>query len=378
MGCSVGVVSVMSELERIQSEYRRAEEYAGPDWRGALMGSMDWRIEERLLQQELKAPFPYFGGKSKVAPLVWDRFGNVPNYIEPFFGSGAVLLGRPHVPGTETVNDADCMLANFWRALQQDPDAVAYHADWPVNEADQHARHLWLCSQAEFREQMKVDPDYYDAKIAGWWVWGQCIWIGSGWCSVQLPHLGTAGKGVNRQLPHLGNAGTGVHRKLPHLGTAGTGVQEEGDRTLGTRGDQIMAYMRQLADRLRGVRVCCGDWSRICGPSPTFKHGITGVFLDPPYAEEAGRADVYSTEDREVAHDVREWAIANGDNPLMRIALCGYEGEHAMPDSWDCVTWKAKGGYGSQGEGRGRENAGRERIWFSPHCLKPPSLFDGL
>ena len=138
----------------------------------------------------MKAPFPWFGGKSRVAHLVWDRFGNVVNYVEPFFGSGAVLLERPHSPGTETINDADCMVANFWRALQNDPDAVTFYADNPVNEADQHARHLWLCSQSEFRERMKIDPEYYDAKIAGWWVWGQCIWIGSGWCSVQLPHLG--------------------------------------------------------------------------------------------------------------------------------------------------------------------------------------------
>ena len=98
----------------------------------------------------MKAPFPWFGGKSKVAELVWDRFGDVPNYIEP---------------STETINDLDCMVANFWRALQNDPDAVAHYADNPVNEADQHARHLWLCSQTEFRETMKVDPDYYDASI---------------------------------------------------------------------------------------------------------------------------------------------------------------------------------------------------------------------
>jgi DNA adenine methylase len=146
---------------------------------------------------DLRAPFPWFGGKSKVTPLVWERFGHVQNYVEPFFGSGAVLLGRPTEAGIETVNDLDCMVANFWRALQNDPDAVADAADWPVNEADQHARHLWLVSQEEFRENMKTDPEFYDAKIAGWWVWGQCIWIGSGWCSVQLPHLGNAGVPVS-------------------------------------------------------------------------------------------------------------------------------------------------------------------------------------
>jgi len=141
-----------------------------------------------------------------VAHLVWDRIGNVPNYVEPFFGSGAVLLERPWPAETESVNDLDCMVANFWRALQHEPDAVAGYADNPVNEADQHARHLWLCSAEEFRERMKTEPEYYDAKVAGWWVWGQCIWIGAGWCARQLPHLGDAGKGLNRQRPHLGNA----------------------------------------------------------------------------------------------------------------------------------------------------------------------------
>jgi DNA adenine methylase len=312
----------------------------------------------------LKAPFPYFGGKSKVAHLVWERFGNVQNLVEPFFGSGAVLLGRPreHYPyGIETINDLDCMVSNFWRALQNDPDAVAEAADWPVNEADQHARHLWLVSQEQFRENMKTDPEFYDAKIAGWWVWGQCIWIGSGWCSAQLPHLGDAGRGVNRQLPHLGDAGTGAALCL-----------EESSPTSGTR-DALFAYMNELADRLRRVRVCCGDWSRVCGPTPTVKLGTTGVFLDPPYLD--GRTEnIYSCDSLTVAHGVREWAIAQGDDPRIRIALCGYEGEHAMPDSWTCVEWKTRGGYGSQGENQARENASKERIYFSPHCIRAKQM----
>lgn len=154
---------------------------------------------------------------------MWERFGNVPNYVEPFFGSGAVLLGRPHAPKIETVNDLDCMVANFWRALKNDPEGVAEHADNPVNEADQHARHLWLCSQGAFRERMKADPDYYDVKIAGWWVWGQCIWIGSGWCARKFEHFrddGNAGQGVHRQRPHLGDAGKGIPHGL-HGGVVG-------------------------------------------------------------------------------------------------------------------------------------------------------------
>jgi len=131
----------------------------------------------------LRAPFPWFGGKSRAAHLVWAAFGDVPNYVEPFAGSLAVLLARPTSSRIETVNDIDCYLSNFWRAVQAAPELVAEHADWPVNEADLHARHRWLVNQAEFRERMKQDPEFFDAKIAGWWVWGLCQWIGSGWCA---------------------------------------------------------------------------------------------------------------------------------------------------------------------------------------------------
>ena len=92
----------------------------------------------------MKSPFPWFGGKSRVAVDVWARFGDVPNYVEPFAGSLAVLLGRPHAPKIETVNDLDGYVANFWRAMTKDPEAVAHHADNPVNECDLHARHAWL------------------------------------------------------------------------------------------------------------------------------------------------------------------------------------------------------------------------------------------
>ena len=72
------------------------------------------------------------------------------------------------------------------------------------------------------------------------------------------------------------------------------------------------------------------------------------------------------TESADVAHAVREWALKNGNNKKLRIALCGYEGEHEMPKSWQCVAWKAAGGYAAAAGNH--ENSKLERIWFSPHC----------
>lgn len=77
---------------------------------------------------------------------------------------------------------------------------------------------------------------------------------------------------------------------------------------------------------------------------------------------------MYAYEHR-IFEDVRQWAIENGQNPLLRIALCGYDFE--MPDGWTLINWKAHGGYGSQGQGRGRDNARREIVAFSPFCIDP-------
>jgi len=68
----------------------------------------------------LRAPFPYFGGKATIANVVWRALGDVKHYLEPFFGSGAVLLSRPSYDPTrhsETVCDKDGFVANVWRAF---------------------------------------------------------------------------------------------------------------------------------------------------------------------------------------------------------------------------------------------------------------------
>lgn len=303
---------------------------------------------------DLRSPFPWFGGKRPVADIVWQRFGDVRNYVEPFFGSGAMLLCRP-VPfqGTETVNDKDGFLSNFWRALQADPDAVAKHADKMVNEIDLAAWRDWLYADMSFQDKMWRDPRYYDVEKAGVWVWGVCSTIGSNW-QPKSTHLGNAGRGIHRASTHLGDAGRGIHRASTHLGDAG-------------RAGALSHYFRGLALRLERVRVMSGDWSRVTSETVTTNLGLTAMFLDPPYLDKCTATYNHNDDVREA---VREYCIANGANPQMRIALCGYEGEHEMPADWTVHEWKTKGGYGSQAEGgAGRVNAARERIWFSPHCL---------
>jgi len=308
----------------------------------------------------LAAPFPYFGGKRRAAPRIWQALGDPAGYVEPFAGSAAVLLARPPFKGrrVETLNDADGWLVNTWRAIQHSPDDVAAHAWGPVAEIDYHARLAWLQQRRtpDLVAWLEGDPEVHDAKAAGWWLYVVACGIGDpfgpGPWRVVDGHL--------RELPHLGDAGRGVNRELPHLGNAGRGV--------------LAGYMQQLSDRLQRVRITCGSWERVVKPSVTRSgtggDGSRAIFLDPPYATSG---DLYAHVDADVGLAVREWC-ATAPREL-RVILCGYDNEHdaLLARGWSVTDGKAGGGAGySTNPANGR----RERLWLSPACVgtQQPSL----
>ena len=303
----------------------------------------------------MKVPFPYFGGKLKAAELIWSRLGaDAGNWIEPFFGSGAVWLNRPkEFTGWATVNDLSGDIANVWRSMQANPEAVAEAAFWPVNECDLHARHLWLVNNAKtLSARLMADPDYHYTKAAGWWIWGACSWIGGGWCAGDGPwHAEPDEEGISALI--LGDGGRGVKRQLPHLG-GGQGV----NRKL----EWLQEWFGELQEGMGDARVCCGDWERIMSPGTMTRNGPAAVLLDPPYSLTGA---VYAQDSSSISGDVRAWCCANGGDPMLRIALCGHDGEHNELEAmgWTVETWDKVGGY------QGADD--RERIWFSPGCLKP-------
>ena len=308
-----------------------------------------------------RAPFPFFGGKHDIAHVVWERLGPVRHYLEPFAGSLAVLLKRPHPPQIETVNDLDGQITNVWRALAQDPCAVAHYADRPVNELDMHAANRWLLAQQEtLTERMRADLHYYDAKAAGLWIWGKSCWIGSGWCESQASH----------QKPAISHTGFGINRKRPHLFNNGGFV---GANT--AQGEGLITWFTALSSRLRRVRVLCGDWTRLVTPAALYGSGTpVGIVLDPPYTRQLRHAKLYA-HDSDIAGAVRGWAVKYGEDPRVRIALCGLQDEHVMPDTWRVYRWQSRGGWSnSKYHGRASGQPRQECVWFSPGCLPTTQL----
>ena len=103
----------------------------------------------------------------------------------------------------------------------------------------------------------------------------------------------------------------------------------------------------------------------------TFKHGMTGVFLDPPYSNDERASGIYAEDCGKVAADVTAWALDMGKRDDMRIVVAGYDVEHRALESvgWRSQAWKANGGYGGGKGGDGDINKHRETLWFSPACL---------
>ena len=319
----------------------------------------------------LKAPFPYFGGKHRAAPIIWQALGDPGGYVEPFAGSAAVLLARPAVVGgrVETLNDADGWLVNTWRSIQLSPDAVADAASGPVTEIDYHARLAWLQARrdADLVAWLEGDPEHHDAKAAGWWLYVCACGIGDPWGSGpwrvvdgHLRKVGNAGQGVNRELPHLGNAGRGVRRELPNL-CPPRGTLRAND------GTPLQEYIQALSARLASVRITCGDWMRVVAPSVVRAtrggDGSIAILLDPPYATSG---DLYAHVDANVSHAVREWCLTA--DATLRIVLCGFEDDHdaLLTHGWRKVQGKAGAGSGYSTDVKAHK---RERLWLSPACL---------
>lgn len=333
-------------------------------------------------KKNLSAPFPYFGGKYKVADEVWARFGPVDNYIEPFGGSLAVLLARPESHEwwnkKETAGDFSGHVVNFYRAVSAEPDKLAELALYPVAEADLTARHLYLVRyENTLAEKLAMDPKFYDLEAAAWWVWGISAWVGGDWMSgkgawkPEVEEGEEPGPGVYRKMPMVaGNhGGKGIHKPVKGINNA--------SEVYASYLQNLNGMFQLLKNRLIRVRLISGDWKRIQGAASKAAAGkITGVFLDPPYDPKARRLDLYGQSDdgsRDIHKEARDYALSlTGDNSY-RVAYCSYQDDEETKlfeeAGWSPYSWTASGGYGLQSDNQARTNRDLEIIWFSPNCL---------
>jgi len=330
---------------------------------------------------------PWYGGKRRWVDSVWSHLVAPDEqpavYAEPFAGSLALLLAAPWVAKREVVCDTDGLICNFWRALRDDPEAVAYWADWPTIHQDLTARHRALLEwRREHVMRLSEDADFSDAKMAGWWVWGLSSWIGGGWCIER--------DAPNKQMPfvdnRLGGQGVQVQRdRVPHIDHryGGKGVQVQRGQmpfvhnSLGGRGVQVqrttrpalLEWFRALSERLHRVVVLNRSWESALTPtvlgdtSTCTNTGPICIVLDPPYLTAQRHTGLYGSDADGSSDDVArasfEWAVAHGDR--YRIAYFAHEGDFQVPEGWASETK-------SFGLRSNRDK--QDMVMYSPACAR--------
>lgn len=72
----------------------------------------------------MKAVVKYPGSKWRIAEWIISFFPEHHSYVEPFFGSGAVLFNKER-SNIETVNDLDGNVVNLFECIREDPEKLA-------------------------------------------------------------------------------------------------------------------------------------------------------------------------------------------------------------------------------------------------------------
>lgn len=109
----------------------------------------------------IKTPVSWMGNKTSVLHILYALFPlNYERYIEPFGGSGAVLLGKKKPDKFEVYNDYNHNLVNLFRCMRDRPLAFIKELGfYPLNSRDD------FNAIRDFFRQEKFDDKYLDEEL---------------------------------------------------------------------------------------------------------------------------------------------------------------------------------------------------------------------
>lgn len=333
---------------------------------------------------KVKAPFFYFGGKSRIAKLVWQLLGNdIKRYFEPFAGSLAVLFARerdnntltkvgasvgklPQSPYSEIVNDLDCLLINVWRALKYASHEVALLCCDPSSQLLYWQRICYIIKHKDFLlERMLKDDEYYDIKLAAYWIYCKSSEIGG--VAIDKTDINdiynSIDNGITRGRIQLLRS-NGIHSKCTHLYNPYSVTRCKLER--------LTLWFSQIQSILENVKITCMDWKRLFNEGSHWQDDNSasdiGIFFDPPYGDIERRKSLYRIDSYTVAKEVNDFCVKNAYKKTYRIVIAGYEGEHNNLENYGYTkySWKAQGGYGNINNNY--KNKNKERLWASQSC----------
>lgn len=186
------------------------------------------------MDERLRPPIPYYGGKTKMAPWIAERLPMNSAYAEPFAGVGSVLLARQKSQ-VEMINDASQAVITWWRMLRDRPaelEALLQLTPWSRVERD-NAREV--CANTDGHSDIEIARAFHVL----------CV------------------QSLSNNLPTT-NAWRMSLRK---------NYSESNHNNI--------AYIPLIAERIRDVQLECGDGVKLL--SRLQKYSSITIYADPPY-----------------------------------------------------------------------------------------------
>ena len=235
----------------------------------------------------MKAVLRYPGSKWGLAKWIISHFPSHHSYLEPFFGSGAVLFNKPR-SNIETINDLDGNVVNLFRWIKHDPARLA------------HEIYLTPYARQVYEDAFAQEPTDSLEKAVNFYT------------RLQMGHgFQTTGERVGWKNDVQGRERAYAARdwcKLP---------------------EKIM----QAAERLRGVQIECRPAVELI---QRFNYPNVLIYADPPYVLGTRHGKQYRCELDDQGHEElldvllahKGPVILSGyDNPLYRERLRGWHKE---------------------------------------------------
>jgi DNA adenine methylase len=223
------------------------------------------------------APFPWFGGKDRLAVRIAELLPPHKAYIEVFGGSGAVLFAKERSK-LEVYNDLDGGVVAFFRVLRERPDELVERL-----KLTPYARAEYLACRETW---VDVDDDVERARR----------WFVTTWQA-----FGGGGK---------------AHSRVGWAFDVGGRKNGSRPRTFAWRIDRL----HEFAERLRYVQIDQSDWRSCLDRYDVSESSV--FYLDPPYLPETRSSGRYA---HELTPEDHEEFVARVRTLRGSVLLSGYD-----------------------------------------------------
>lgn len=246
----------------------------------------------------------YPGSKWSLADWIISHFPEHETYLEPFFGSGAVLFTKQR-SRLETVNDINGEIVNLFRVIRERPDELSF-----AIQATPHSREEYYASYE------KAEDDLERARRLVVRLW-------------------------------QGRGGKTSHR------TGWRSMIEMNGPLPGKEWLRFPSKIQTVSERLQGVQIECQPAVKLI---KRYKRAGVLIYADPPYIMSTRTTSSYEDEMTEEDHEILLKNLIEHPGPVI---LSGYQ--HEMYDDllagWHKEIKKAKAEAGASRQ---------EVIWINP------------